>query len=493
MRKRFGNYQMGGPVQPQGREVQPELRQPVPMPPSSPARTPAPQNKMPAIMGRPLPNPRMKQGTLGQISPPREKLSPQGYANEMASRKRMKKMGSGQGGLGSLFGRGGGKGPGQMAGPPQGQPQGSQEGSGEQWLGQIWNSLGSGPPQPNAPGYQSGGAVTGLGATAMNLYNQTMADLESGGIGYARGGLIGQNASPVPETQGVQQANYNNQIGSGQGNMVSSAPQSTWEKPVPQIGPDNQSQFYAHGGAVSGTPEDLASYGRNGDSMLMHVNPAEVAGLESIMPLTRNPDTGFPEAFAFMPFLIGAALGATAGGAMSDWDPKAMALGGLGGGFGLGGLLGGGAAAASGPAIAGAGTSLASTTAIPTGAGLAGVPGIAWGPASSGLANVAVGGAGTAAPGAVTASQLAAAKTAASGLSKPAGGFGKLSKNMPKIAEKLFKGQPQKRPPQMSMAQPQRGSNRKSVLPPPKGSPRPELPSSGLASLRDDRRRMGRG
>ena len=46
--------------------------------------------------------------------------------------------------------------------------------------------------------------------------------------------------------------------------------------------------------------------------MLLHVNPAEVKGLASAVPLTVNPETGQPE--AFLPFLapmLGSMLGGT--------------------------------------------------------------------------------------------------------------------------------------------------------------------------------------
>jgi len=58
---------------------------------------------------------------------------------------------------------------------------------------------------------------------------------------------------------------------------------------------------------------NVASQGRYGDTMLMHVNPAEVQGLASIMPLTQNPQTGQPE--AFLPFLA-PLLGSMAGTAL---------------------------------------------------------------------------------------------------------------------------------------------------------------------------------
>jgi hypothetical protein len=57
--------------------------------------------------------------------------------------------------------------------------------------------------------------------------------------------------------------------------------------------------------------ESLASQGRYGDSMLVHMNPIEVAGLRAAAQkmggdLTTNPQTGQPE--AFLPFLLGMGL-----------------------------------------------------------------------------------------------------------------------------------------------------------------------------------------
>ncbi len=56
--------------------------------------------------------------------------------------------------------------------------------------------------------------------------------------------------------------------------------------------------------------DQMAQHGRYGDSMLVHMHPAEVAGIASLVPggLTTNPVTGQPEAFAFLaPMLLGAA------------------------------------------------------------------------------------------------------------------------------------------------------------------------------------------
>tara|TARA_Y100001937_G_scaffold2319_2_gene2882 strand:+ start:346 stop:2052 length:1707 start_codon:yes stop_codon:yes gene_type:complete len=69
--------------------------------------------------------------------------------------------------------------------------------------------------------------------------------------------------------------------------------------------------------------ERLAAQGRFGDTMLVHMNPAEVEGIASLMPggqLTTNPQTGQPEAF------IGAlitAASALAGGLSARKSRKA--------------------------------------------------------------------------------------------------------------------------------------------------------------------------
>jgi hypothetical protein len=68
---------------------------------------------------------------------------------------------------------------------------------------------------------------------------------------------------------------------------------------------------YAQGGMA---PQN---YGRMGDSMLVHMNPREVAGLQALArsrgtSMTVNPVTGYPEAFnlsALLPIIAGAALG----------------------------------------------------------------------------------------------------------------------------------------------------------------------------------------
>jgi len=68
--------------------------------------------------------------------------------------------------------------------------------------------------------------------------------------------------------------------------------------------------------------QHLASRGRKGDTMLVHMAPQEVSGLQALAKahggtLTINPDTGLPEANflkRMLPMLIGAALTPLTGG-----------------------------------------------------------------------------------------------------------------------------------------------------------------------------------
>ena len=124
------------------------------------------------------------------------------------------------------------------------------------------------------------------------------------------------------------------------------------------------------------TSQGLASLGRNGDSVLVHMNPTEVAGLQSLAmsqggSLTINPHTGLPEAFnlggffksllpvfagamtggAGMPLWAGIAAGAATGAVTSKDKLMGAITGGLGGygGYGLGSGL---AAAGAAPGVA---------------------------------------------------------------------------------------------------------------------------------------------
>ena len=97
----------------------------------------------------------------------------------------------------------------------------------------------------------------------------------------------------------------------------------------------------------------LASLGRHGDSMLMHVSPSEVAGLKAVGAMTghklhTNPHTGMPEAFDFgdfftslLPTLAGVALAPTTGGASLGLTGMAAQAAPIVGGMATGALVAG--------------------------------------------------------------------------------------------------------------------------------------------------------
>ena len=102
----------------------------------------------------------------------------------------------------------------------------------------------------------------------------------------------------------------------------------------------------AEGGSINEAPlspvaDELASRGRYGDSMLLHVRPDELQGLASLGTLTINPDTGLPEAFSFKSLLP--AIGSIAAVALLGPAGLGIASGALGTGVaaGLGGFAGG--------------------------------------------------------------------------------------------------------------------------------------------------------
>ena len=88
-------------------------------------------------------------------------------------------------------------------------------------------------------------------------------------------------------------------------------------------------------GGLTGQANKVAGAGRYGDTELVHMNPAEVQGLASLVPMTINPETGKPEAFLGLALgILGQALGGSAalGGIFSAMSPTV--LGAIGSGIG---------------------------------------------------------------------------------------------------------------------------------------------------------------
>jgi len=179
--------------------------------------------------------------------------------------------------------------------------------------------------------------------------------------------------------------------------------------------------------------DEMAKHGRYGDTMLVHMNPVEVAGIASLSPtgsLTINPVTGQPE--AFLPLLapvlgmIGGAAGLSTlgtaaltgiGTAAITGDIKRGLLAGLTAGVagGIGDLFAGGSEAVTSGVVDAAGEGMASAT---TGIDVAGL--------ASAKGEALVSGADAFAPGvndALTASSQQAAATQAQ-LGLPGAGVG---------------------------------------------------------------------
>lgn len=209
-------------------------------------------SEMPPIAGSPMPNSGIRNKTMGNVFPDKDDPSPKQFSGRQAASKRMKGLPS-RSPLGPITG-------GQSPKPQQPKP-GQQPGQqqkvnpGDRWMGELWQGL-TLNEQPQG-GFAMGGAVGGSSAPnpGMDLYNQVTQELESGGVnGYAQGGMVEQS-------------------------------------------------------------KEIASKGRYGDSMLMHIQPEELSGLQSLLgPVTTNPETGNPEAFGLMAALAAAAL-ITGGGA----------------------------------------------------------------------------------------------------------------------------------------------------------------------------------
>ena len=103
------------------------------------------------------------------------------------------------------------------------------------------------------------------------------------------------------------------------------APMST---PTPfsmAANPASQAPFAPQSGMPTATAQAMQGFGRGNDSMLVHMSPREVGGLQALAranggQLTRNPQTGLPEAGFLeniLPALAGTLLTVVSGGTLS--------------------------------------------------------------------------------------------------------------------------------------------------------------------------------
>jgi hypothetical protein len=99
----------------------------------------------------------------------------------------------------------------------------------------------------------------------------------------------------------------------------------------PQYGFAPTMPMMANGGSVADA-QSVQSKGRGRDTMLVHMTPKEVGGLQALAmqhggSLTINPQTGLPEAGfleAILPTLAGAALTIGSGGVINPYMSAAI-------------------------------------------------------------------------------------------------------------------------------------------------------------------------
>ena len=151
-------------------------------------------------------------------------------------------------------------------------------------------------------GFQEGGVVTPFGMSLADTAEMASfsSQAQAAPNGDLRGGIMsGQEAAG----SGALGALSRQEFGTGRSllpsftteerGMPGVEAQESWEV-QPRYG-----RFYKSGG-LTGQANKVAGAGRYGDTELVHMNPAEVQGLASLVPLTINPETGKPEAFLGM-------------------------------------------------------------------------------------------------------------------------------------------------------------------------------------------------
>ncbi len=156
-------------------------------------------------------------------------------------------------------------------------------------------------------------AANAAAATSGNQGGSNQGASNEGVGGYSTEATVGVDANDAPGDGGPSGDGPSSST-SGTGTDTGAA-EGGWRM-------GGQVMSYQQGGQIMNYAQGGEAYGRGGDSMLVHMNPREVAGLQALArsngtSMTINPNTGYPEAFnlkALLPALIGLGLNAFAPG-----------------------------------------------------------------------------------------------------------------------------------------------------------------------------------
>lgn len=156
------------------------------------------------------------------------------------------------------------------------------------------------------------GATAAANAAAANAAANSGSAMGDSGAGIGDGGGSNTSVGDAPSIGGSMDAGGSNNSGTDAGTDGASD----------SYNQGGSIKNYRYGGQVMNYAQGGEAYGRGGDSMLVHMNPREVAGLQALArsngtSMTINPNTGYPEAFnlkSLLPALIGFGLNAFAPG-----------------------------------------------------------------------------------------------------------------------------------------------------------------------------------
>ena len=185
------------------------------------------------------------------------------------------------------------------------------------------------PPRGQMPpqGMQGGGVVTPFGMSLADTAEMASfsSQAQTASNGDLRGGIMsGQEAAG----SGALGALSRQEFGTGRSLLPSF---TTEERGMPGVegqDPWQVEQSLYNRGGLTGQANKVAGAGRYGDPELVHMNPAEVQGLASLVPMTINPETGKPEAFLGM--LLGVLGNYLAGTGMMAGVAGALGTSGIG-------------------------------------------------------------------------------------------------------------------------------------------------------------------